>query len=100
MPLNRSRSLSFAVTGAVANFLGPNFQRIGLWFFPPTVGRYSIGFGEDAVLDRGHTMRTTDTSPIYVSYTNIGQDVNQRVSLVSDVATTVPVVEIVQRPEE
>lgn len=80
----RSRSFSVTLGATSTPVVGPNERRIGVWFSAPASGRYSIAFGEAAVLDSGITIHAGQV-PVFVTYDSCCDDVKQAITAIHSV---------------
>jgi hypothetical protein len=80
---NLKQSLGHAVSIGVGSSraIGPNPFRTTLILSPPTSDRYSVAFGESAVLDRGITIHT-GTVPLKLTADEIGDSITKPVNVI------------------
>lgn len=83
----QSKSHAITMGAASAVVLPNNPKRIRLILCPPVAGRYSVGFGEDAVLDRGITIFAGDHI-LELSKDYHGRDIERTIHVIGSVATT------------
>ena len=89
----RSQSRNVDVGVADVIVFGPNPQRKALIFSAPTVGRYTVAFGEVAVLDAGPTVHVA-TNPLILTRDHIGDDIVQPVHLIGSAAAEAAVTQM------
>lgn len=80
------------LAAASSKAFGVNPRRKALYFSPPTAGRYSVAFGEDAVLDKGITIYTA-TEGLWVTDDEIGVEMIQQVNVIAAGAASAGAVE-------
>lgn len=78
----RMQSVSVAIGAADVQALGPNPVRQSLTFSAPRVARYSVGFGQPAVLDTGITIQI-GANPVTITREDVGDDIASMVRIIS-----------------
>lgn len=86
-----SRTATLGVTSS--QIAGPQSNRKELIFSPPTAGRYSLAFGEAAVLDSGITIFAGDHTH-KLSPEDCAVDVTQSVNAIASAVVTIGFSEI------
>lgn len=86
-----ARTVAIDVTSS--QILGPNPRRTGLILSNPSANRYSVAFGEDAVLDGGVTMMP-NSAPAQLNAETCGYDLTSSIHAIASVLTSVGITEV------
>lgn len=93
--MSRQRPKNWGITLAVnsANALPADEHRQSITFSPALVESYSVGFGEDAVINRGLTVRA-GMQPFTLTREQIGDAITLPMAIVGSGVATAPLLTV------
>lgn len=80
-----SQQFSKAIGVGSAEVLGPNPKRVSLLLSSSSLVRYTVGFGQDPVLDQGLTIQV-GANPVYLHVDTVGECITREIRVVASAA--------------